>query len=225
VTARVIRLILLGAPGAGKGTQARRLSDAFGVPHIATGDMFRAAVAAGSPTGLAAKAYMDRGELVPDDVTISVIEERLREGDAKGGFIIDGFPRTAQQATALDALIAKLGWRLDAAIEFDVPRDELVRRLSGRRVCENCHSTFHVLLAPPARDGVCDRCGGDLVQRADDTEATATRRLDVYELRTAPLLAYYSGAGKLVKIDGTKSVDEVYAAILATVPIAAAATL
>jgi adenylate kinase len=225
MTSRVIRIILLGAPGAGKGTQARRLSEVFGVPHIATGDMFRAAVMAGSPTGLAAKAYMDRGELVPDDVTIAVIEERLRHEDASRGFIIDGFPRTAQQATALDALIAKLGWRLDAAIEFDVPRDELVRRLSGRRVCENCHSTFHVSLAPSKVDGVCDRCGGTLVQRADDTEATAKRRLDVYEQRTAPLLAYYSGARKLVKIDGTLPVDAVYAAILAAVPTITAAAI
>jgi adenylate kinase len=225
MTSRVIRIILLGAPGAGKGTQARRLSDVFGAPHIATGDMFRAAVVAGSATGLAAKGFMDRGELVPDDVTIAVIEERLRQDDAKSGFIIDGFPRTAQQATALDALIAKLGWRLDAAIEFDVPRDELVRRLSGRRVCENCHATFHVQLAPPAKDGVCDRCDSKLVQRDDDSEATAARRLDVYEQRTAPLLAYYSGAGKLVRIDGTASVDAVYAAILAAVPSIAAAAI
>jgi len=223
MTARPIRIILLGAPGAGKGTQARRLSDAFGVPHIATGDMFRAAVAEGSPTGLAAKAYMDRGELVPDDVTISVIEERLRKDDATSGFVLDGFPRTPQQATALDALIARLGWRIDAAIEFDVPRDELVRRLSGRRVCENCHSTFHVQLAPPAKEGVCDRCGGTLVQREDDSEATSARRLDVYEQRTAPLLAYYSGAGKLVKIDGTLPIDAVYGAILAAVPASTAA--
>ena len=219
---RAIRIILLGPPGAGKGTQARRLAEVFGVPHIATGDMFRIAVQAGSPTGLAAKAYMDRGELVPDDVTIAVIEERLRQDDAKRGFIIDGFPRTAQQATALDALIAKLGWRLDAAIEFDVPRDELVRRLSGRRVCVDCHSTFHAVLAPPALEGVCDRCGGKLVQREDDSEATAARRLDVYEQRTAPLLAYYSGARKLVKIDGTAPIDHVYAAILAAVPSIAA---
>ena len=224
MTARVIRVILLGPPGAGKGTQARHLSEVFGVPHIATGDMFRAAVAEGSPVGIAAKGYMDRGELVPDDVTIGVIEERLRKDDAKNGFIIDGFPRTAQQATALDALIAKLGWRLDAALEFDVPREELVRRLSGRRVCENCHSTYHVSLAPPAKDGACDRCGHKLVQRDDDTEVTAKRRLDVYDQRTAPLLDYYSGARKLLKIDGTAPIDSVYAAILAALHPDEAAT-
>lgn len=222
---RVIRIILLGAPGAGKGTQARRLAERFGVPHIATGDIFRAAVLEGSAMGLAAKAYMDRGELVPDDVTIGIIEERLRRPDAQRGFIMDGFPRTAQQATALDAAIAKLGWRLDAAVEIAVPRDELVRRLSGRRVCDDCHATFHVFLAPPAVAGVCDHCGGKLAQRDDDSEATAAHRIDVYDQRTAPLLSYYGGAGKLVKIDGTASVDAVFAAIIAAVPPIEAAAI
>jgi adenylate kinase len=222
---RVIRIILLGAPGAGKGTQARRLCDAFGVPHIATGDMFRTAVSAGSPIGLAAKGFMDRGELVPDDVTIGVVEERLRMDDAKTGFIMDGFPRTAQQATALDALLAKLGWRLDAAVEFDVPREELLRRLTGRRVCANCQATYHVSFARPRTDGVCDRCGGGLIQRDDDSEATVARRLDVYQRQTAPLLAYYSGAGTLVKINGTASVDDVFAAVMAGVPVASTAVI
>jgi adenylate kinase len=225
MTARVIRIILLGAPGAGKGTQSRRLSDAFGVPHIATGDMFRAAVHAGSPVGLAAKAYMDRGELVPDNVTIAVVEERLRQVDAQKGFIMDGFPRTTQQATALDALLAKLGWRLDAAVEFDVPYAELLRRLTGRRVCANCQATYHDQFAPPVNPDVCNRCGGALFQREDDTEATAAHRLEVYERQTAPLLAYYRGAGSLVKINGMASADAVYSAISAAVPAISAAAI
>jgi adenylate kinase len=216
VTAEGLRLILLGAPGAGKGTQARKLADRFGVPQIATGDMFRAAVLAGTSMGSAAKSFMDRGELVPDAVTIGVVEERLAEPDAAAGFIMDGFPRTAQQATAFDALLARIGKRLDAAVEIAVPREQLIARLTARRVCSKCQASYQLASAPPKVDGICDRCGGPLVQRADDAEATVVKRLAVYERQTAPLLSYYEGAGLLKTVDGTKSIDDVHAAIIAT---------
>jgi adenylate kinase len=209
-----LRVLLLGSPGAGKGTQAELLASAADVPHISTGDMFRHAVAAGSAVGLAAAEFMERGALVPDDVTIGIVEERLRISDAGRGFVMDGFPRTAQQATAFDALLAKFGWKLDAAIEFAVPRAELLRRLTGRWTCPNCGVTYNLDSAPPLAAGVCDRCGTALVQRADDSEATVAIRLDVYERQTAPLLAYYRGAGSLLTIDGTKSVEVVHAAVM-----------
>ena len=209
-----LRVILLGSPGAGEGTQAELLAAATGVPHIATGDMFRHAVVAGSAIGLAAAKFMERGELVPDDVTIGIVEERLRAPDAGRGFVMDGFPRTAQQATAFDALLAKFGWKLDAAIEFAVPRAELLRRLTGRWTCPNCDASYNSVSALPRVAGVCDRCGSALVQRGDDSEATVAIRLDVYERQTAPLLAYYSGAGSLLTIDGTQSVEAVQAAIV-----------
>jgi len=215
VTGKGLRVVLLGAPGAGKGTQARRLSESFGVPHIATGDMFRSAVAQGTKMGMAAKNFMDRGELVPDDVTIGIVEERLREPDAGAGFVMDGFPRTAQQATEFDAMLAKMGRTLDAVIEIAVPRDVLVVRLTQRRTCANCQTSYHLLSAPPKADGVCDRCGGPLVQRDDDSEKTVLKRLSVYERETEPLLSYYKGPGLLKSVDGTQSIDAVYAAIVA----------
>jgi adenylate kinase len=210
-----LRAILLGAPGAGKGTQARRLADGFGVPQIATGDMFRAAVAAATQMGAAAKPFMDRGELVPDRITIGVVEERLGQPDAAAGFIMDGFPRTPEQATAFDALLAKMGRRLDAVIEISVPRDELIARLTKRLVCSKCQASYSAITAPPKVDGICDRCGGELVHRDDDAGGTVIKRLDLYLRKTAPLLDYYKGAGLLKTVDGTKSIDEVYAAIVA----------
>jgi adenylate kinase len=216
VTGNGPRVILLGAPGAGKGTQARKLSETFGVPHVATGDMFRAAVNAGTPMGMAAKKFMDRGELVPDDVTIGVVEERLSHPDVKVGFVMDGFPRTAAQATAFDALLAKMGKRLDAAIELAVPRELLIKRVTSRRECAKCQASYHI---EPGEDApaACSRCGGELVQRADDAEATVLKRLGVYERQTAPLIAYYKGAGLLRTVDGTKDVAEVSSAIAAIV--------
>lgn len=212
-----LRIILLGAPGAGKGTQSRRLSRAFLVPHIATGDMFRSAAALGTKMGLAAKEYMDNGELVPDDVTIGVVEERLSQPDAARGFILDGFPRTPQQATALDALLMKMRQRLQAVIDIDVPRDELIRRLTSRWWCSVCQATYNLDLAPTAVSGRCDRCGGALIQRDDDKEATVIHRLDVYERQTTPLISYYEGAGLLKRVDGTLGIDEVYDAIVGLV--------
>ena len=212
-----LRIILLGAPGAGKGTQSRRLSQAFGVPHIATGDMFRSAAAKGTLMGRAAQEYMEKGELVPDDVTIGVVEERLGQPDAANGFILDGFPRTPQQATALDALLMKMRRRLQAVVDIDVPREELVRRLTSRWWCQVCQATYNLDIAHLAVAGRCDRCGGTLIQRDDDKAATVVHRLDVYERQTTPLISYYDGAGLLKRVDGTQSMDEVYDAIVAAV--------
>jgi len=207
--------LLLGAPGAGKGTQAELLSKKFGVPHIATGDMFRAAKAARTPLGLLAQQYMEKGALVPDDVTIGLVEERLNKPDAERGYVLDGFPRTEPQAAALDALLARLSQQLDAVVELSVPRAELLRRLTGRRVCPNCGRNYHIEFAPPAQPGVCDRCGHALEQRADDSEATVARRLDVYDDSTRPLIAYYEKKGSLHRVDGTQPVDQVSAALVA----------
>jgi adenylate kinase len=215
MSAHGFRLLLLGAPGAGKGTQANLLAQTFGVPHIATGDMFRAAKAAGTPMGLAAAKYMDKGELVPDDVTIGLVEERLSQPDAARGYILDGFPRTAGQAAALDALLARLGQRLDAVVKLTVPRDELLRRLTGRRICPQCNANYHMMFAPPKHDSMCDRCGHALVQREDDSEATMAHRLDVYHESTRPLIAFYEQKGLLHRVDGTQPVQAVNDAIAA----------
>jgi len=208
-------LLLLGAPGAGKGTQADLLVETFGVPHIATGDMFRAAKAAGTPLGVLAKEYMDKGELVPDDITIGLVRERLTQPDTANGYILDGFPRTPGQAAALDALLGELGQRLDAVVKLTVPRDELLRRLTGRRICPQCNANYHVVFAPPKREGICDRCGYALVQREDDSEATVAHRLDVYDASTRPLIKFYEKKGLLHRVDGTQPVPAVTAAIAA----------
>lgn len=204
-----MRLVFLGPPGAGKGTQARQLSREWQVPQVATGDMLREAVAVGTPLGLRAKRIMDEGALVPDDVIVGLIGERLRQPDAAGGFILDGFPRTLGQAEALDRLLKDLGQTLDGVLYFRVPELELVRRLSGRRICRQCQTAYHVVSAPPARPGVCDRCGGDLYQRDDDSETTVRTRLQVYERQTVPLLEYYGDRGLLATIDGEGSIDAI----------------
>jgi adenylate kinase len=208
-----VRLIFLGPPGAGKGTQARALAQEWGVPQIATGEMLREAVAAGTTLGREAKRIMDTGALVPDDVIVGLIAERLREPDAARGFILDGFPRTIGQAEALNRLLKDLGQSLDAVVYFEVAEPELLRRLTGRRLCRQCQTAFHLVSAPPARAGVCDRCGGELYQRDDDSEATARHRLDVYRRQTAPLLDYYRGRGLLTPIKGEGEVDTIRAAI------------
>ena len=209
------RIALLGPPGVGKGTQASRLSEAFAIPHIATGDMFRAALGARTPIGLAAKPFMDKGELVPDDVTIGIVEERLLATDAALGFVMDGFPRTVRQATGLDALLAKLRMRLNAVVEIAVPREELIRRLTTRLVCEACQEAYRADDGAAKARGSCERCGGKLVHRVDDNPQTVARRLDVYERQTRPLSEYYRGSGLLVTVDGMPSIDAVFAAILA----------
>jgi adenylate kinase len=208
-----VRLAFLGPPGAGKGTQARELARAWSVPHIATGDMLREAVAAGTPLGREAKRYMDEGALVPDDVIVGLIGERLGEPEAKRGFILDGFPRTLGQAEALERLLKDLGQGLDAVIYFDVTEPELLRRLTGRRVCRNCQTAFHLVSAPPRQAGVCDACGGPLDQRADDSEGTVRNRLTVYARQTAPLLDYYRQRNLLSRVAGEGPIETIRTAI------------
>jgi adenylate kinase len=204
-----MRVAFLGPPGAGKGTQARELAREWNVPQIATGDMLRDAVKAGTPLGREAKTYMDRGELVPDSVIVAMVGERLAEPDAADGYILDGFPRTVPQAEALAQLLKDCGQALDRVIYFDVSEGEILRRMTGRRVCRACGETFHVVFAPPSRAGVCDRCGGELYQREDDSEATVRRRLDVYARQTAPLLEYYRDRGLLATVAGEGPIDEI----------------
>ncbi len=208
-----VRVIFLGPPGAGKGTQADELAREWGVPHIATGDMLREAAARGTRLGLEAKRYMDTGALVPDDVVIGLVDERLGEADAAGGAVLDGFPRTVAQAEALDRLLRARGAEIDRVIFFDVARPELLRRLTGRRICRNCGASYHVAFVPPRVAGVCDRCGGELYQRDDDTETAVAKRLDVYATQTAPLLDYYRGRGILGEIRGEGAVADITAAI------------
>jgi adenylate kinase len=213
-----LNLILLGPPGAGKGTQAERLREDFALPHISTGDMLRAEVAAGSDLGLAAKRYMDAGDLVPDEVIVGMISKRVREPDASEGFLLDGFPRNAEQADALAQALQELGRRLSAALLIEVPDDELVRRLAGRRVCvKNPSHIYHVEFDPPKHEGVCDQDGSRLMQRDDDKEETIRRRLEVYHSQTEPLIEHYDEAGMLRRFDGTRHPDEVHARIRATV--------
>ncbi|HTZ86627.1 MAG TPA: adenylate kinase [Solirubrobacteraceae bacterium] len=213
-----LNLILLGPPGAGKGTQAERLRDDFSLPHISTGDMLRAEVSAGSELGSEAKRYMDAGELVPDEVIVGMITKRVGEDDAREGFLLDGFPRNAQQADALAEALQQLGRKLSGAILIEVPDDELVRRLAGRRVCvKNPSHIYHVEFDPPKHEGVCDQDGARLMQRDDDKEETIRRRLEVYHSQTEPLIEHYDEAGMLRRFDGTREPDEVHASIRATV--------
>jgi adenylate kinase len=204
-----VRVAFLGPPGAGKGTQARELAREWGVPHVATGDMLREAVAAGTPLGRAAAGYMNRGALVPDDVIIGMIAERLRQPDAARGFLLDGFPRTIAQAEGLERLLKDLGQPLDRVVYFDVSEPELLRRLTGRRVCRACQTAFHLVSSPPRTPGVCDRCGGELYQRQDDSEATVLNRLNVYATQTAPLLNWYRGRGALVAVKGEGAIADI----------------
>jgi adenylate kinase len=211
-----VRLLVLGKQGAGKGTQAVRIAEHYGAPHISTGDMFRAAVAAGTPFGLKANEYMKRGELVPDDVVIGVVAERLAKDDAVDhGFVLDGFPRTKIQAEELQRLLGPDG--LDAAVDIDVPTEVVIERISGRRVCKTCGATYHVT-APPENDWVCDRDGGEVVQREDDTPEAVTKRLELYERDTRPLLDFYEGLGLLVIIDGVGDPDEVFSRVVEGLP-------
>jgi adenylate kinase len=204
-----MRLILLGPPGAGKGTQAESLSATLGIPHISTGDMFREAVAAGTPLGKEAKSYMDAGKLVPDQVTIGIVRDRLNRSDARSGFVLDGFPRTVPQAEALDEILDDLSEKIDAVVCIDVPEDRLVRRLSRRRVCRDCGAIYHLESKPPGPDGRCTACGGELYQRDDDTEETVRRRLEVYRLQTEPLIRYYQKRDLLRTVSGDQDIASV----------------
>lgn len=210
-----MKLILLGPPGAGKGTQAKQLIDRFGIPQISTGDILRAAVKEGTPMGVKAKSCMDAGALVPDEVVVGIVRERLQKPDCGAGFILDGFPRTVPQADALKANLAELGKELDAVISLEVDNEALIERLTGRRTCRNCGRGYHVKFDPPKVEGVCDACGGELFQRDDDQETTIRKRLDVYEQQTAPLVEYYQQAGLLAAIDGMQEMATVQEDILA----------
>lgn len=209
------RLVLLGKQGAGKGTQAARLAERYGIEHVSTGDLFRAAAAAGTPAGKEAEQYMNRGDLVPDDLTLRIVEERFAEdGLVDRGFVLDGFPRTLPQAETLDEVLE--GHPLDLVMNLDVPTDIVLDRIAGRRVCENCGTTYHVN-APPKQDWTCDVCGGKVVQREDDTEEAVMRRLELYQEETVPIIHFYRRTSKLVVVDGTGSGDEVFARLVAQV--------
>jgi adenylate kinase len=209
-----MRIVLLGPPGAGKGTQAKLMQERIGVHHISSGDLLRAAVAARSELGRAAQAYMSRGELVPDALVIDMIEHRLRQNGFDPGFMLDGFPRTVAQAEALEDRLSGQHMPLQHVISLEVPREELVRRLSGRRTCRQCSAMYHVDLDPPKQAGVCDRCSGELYQRDDDREETIRARLGVYDTATAPLTAFYRGRGLLREVDGTGATEQVLERVL-----------
>ena len=208
-----MNVILLGPPGAGKGTQAARIVEKYGVPHISTGDIFRANIKAGTELGKRAQEYMNRGELVPDELVVEIATDRLAADDCKEGFLLDGFPRTVFQAEKLDEFMASKGRKIEHVLNIEVGRDDLMARLTGRRVCKSCGASFHVVNIPPKQEGICDNCGAELVQRADDNEETASNRIEVYNRETKPLIDYYEKAGNIVNIDGGKAAEEVFAAI------------
>ncbi|MDE6660734.1 MAG: adenylate kinase [Anaeroplasmataceae bacterium] len=205
-----MKLLIMGRPGAGKGTQAANIKEYYHIPHISTGDMFRAAIKNQTKLGLTAKEYMDKGALVPDKVTIGIVQERLLEDDCKNGFLLDGFPRTIAQAESLESFLKQNGIVLDAVLDVDVPAEILVRRMVGRRVCKGCGATFHVEFNAPKQEGICDVCGTKLIQRNDDTLETAENRLNVYDKQTAPLLQFYKERNLLKTVDGNQALDKVF---------------
>lgn len=210
-------IVLLGGPGAGKGTQAERLSRALGIPQVSTGDLFRENLKKETELGLLAKGYMERGELVPDEVTVGMVRERLSRPDAAQGAILDGFPRTIAQAEALEKLLAEMGQRLTVVPYIKVPEEVLLARLAGRWTCRRCGAMYHQLFSPPKTPGVCDKCGGELYQRPDDTPETQKRRIQVYFEQTAPLIDYYRQKGLLVEVDGRPGIDQVQAELLSAI--------
>ncbi len=205
-----MRIVLLGAPGAGKGTQAKKIIEKYPIPQISTGDLLRAAVAAGTALGKEARSYMDKGELVPDSVVLGMVKERLNQDDCKKGFILDGFPRNTKQAETLDAMLVSLAMPLTAALSVDVPFEDLMKRLTGRRTCKACGQMFNIYFNRPVKENTCDKCGGELFQRDDDKEETIKKRLDVYSAQTAPLIDYYGKKGILKSVPGTGSIDEIF---------------
>ncbi|AKB50163.1 Adenylate kinase [Methanosarcina barkeri str. Wiesmoor] len=209
-----MNIILFGPPGAGKGTQAKKMVDNYGIPQISTGDILRANVREGTELGLAAKEYMDKGELVPDEVLIGIIKNRLKEQDCEKGFILDGYPRTIPQADALAVILDEINKPIDVVLNLEVPDEELIERISGRLMC-NCGASYHRTFNPPKKDDVCDICGGKVFQRADDKEEAVKNRLNVYKKQTEPLIDYYTKQGLLVTLDGTKDIDEVFEEIKA----------
>ncbi len=209
-----MNIILLGPPGAGKGTQAAKIVEKYGVPHISTGDIFRENIKQGTELGKKAKSYMDKGELVPDDLVIEIATDRLSREDCKNGFMLDGFPRTVYQAEKLDEFLKSAGRKIDHVLDIAVEKEKLVPRITGRRVCPACGASFHIVNVPPKKEGICDACGGQLIQRADDTEATVANRIDVYEKQTMPLIDYYEKAKVVSHIDGAAALDAVFAEIV-----------
>ncbi|KPB03601.1 MULTISPECIES: adenylate kinase [unclassified Bacillus (in: firmicutes)] len=208
-----MNLVLMGLPGAGKGTQAERIVEKYNIPHISTGDMFRAAMKEETELGMKAKSFMDQGQLVPDEVTIGIVRERLEKEDCKDGFLLDGFPRTVPQADALEQMLEELGRKIDFVINVNVDQSILMERLTGRRICKDCGATYHLVFNPPAKDGVCDKCGGELYQRADDNEETVGNRLEVNVKQSKPLLDFYESKGYLRNINGQQAIDKVFADI------------
>lgn len=209
-----MKIIMLGAPGAGKGTQAKLIAEKYGVPHISTGDIFRANIKNGTELGKEAKEYMDKGLLVPDELTVRLLLDRVAQDDCKNGYVLDGFPRTIPQAEVLDKELTKLGDSVDFAVDVDVPDENIIRRMSGRRACLNCGATYHIVNIPPQKEGICDVCGSELVLRDDDQPETVKNRLKVYHEQTQPLIEYYTGKGVLRTVDGTFPMEEVFDAIV-----------
>lgn len=210
-----MKIIMLGAPGAGKGTQAKKIAEKYGIPHISTGDIFRANIKGGTELGMKAKSYMDQGQLVPDDVTIGMLLDRISETDCAGGYVLDGFPRTIPQAESLTKALQERGEKMDYAVNVDVPDQAIVERMSGRRACLACGATYHIVYNAPKKDGVCDSCGENLVLRDDDKPETVQKRLTVYHDQTQPLIDYYQQAGILATVDGTKDLNDVFTDITA----------
>ena len=209
-----MKIIMLGAPGAGKGTQAKQIADKYSIPHISTGDIFRANIKNGTELGKKAKQYMDQGALVPDELTCDLVMDRIQQDDCKNGFVLDGFPRTIPHAEALDAALGKINEKMDYAIDVDVPDENIVNRMSGRRACLNCGATYHLISIPPKVEGICDLCGSEIVLREDDKPETVQKRLKVYHEQTQPLIDYYKNQGILKSVDGTQPMDEVFKAIV-----------
>lgn len=210
----MLRAVLLGPPGAGKGTQAVRLVEKYEIPHISTGDIFRKNIKEGTELGKKAQEYMNAGALVPDELVVDLVKDRLQQDDCKNGFLLDGFPRTIFQAEKLDEFLSESNLKMDIVINLKVEKEALIKRLTGRRVCKDCGASYHIVNIPPKKEGICDICGGELIQRKDDNIETVENRINVYEEQTAPLIGYYKEAGSLVDFDGEASLDEVFDAIV-----------
>ena len=208
-----MKIIMLGAPGAGKGTQAKKIAEKYQIPHISTGDIFRANIKNGTELGNKAKTYMEQGLLVPDELVCDLVVDRVKQDDCANGYVLDGFPRTIPQAESLDGALKAMGQKVDYAVNVEVPDENIIRRMGGRRACLACGATYHVENIPPKKEGICDVCGANLVLRDDDKPETVKKRLDVYHEQTQPLIDYYTNAGVLVEVDGTLAMDDVFAAI------------